>query len=279
MKRIIPQLTFCIYILLITISFSTWANQDHNVFDIDQALSVDEAVEQIKNTLQNQGIEIVATINHAQNAANVGLSLRPTQVLMFRKPFFDKGIIHRSQTIGIDIPFKILVYEDETGTINIKYNDVGYLIDRHELRVHDCKIHLLDAVMDQFGLNDNGIVTVPSNQSVADTIAKLRSVLKAAGFFIPIEINFGQDSRSLRDTSLLIFGNPKVGTLLMQNRQEIGLDLPQKFLVFEDENSQVNIAYNNPYFIAQRAGIQGLDTLLNNIANALKNFATQGANP
>ena len=275
MKRKIFLLLPCLFIL--SISSSSWA--DHfDGFDISDATSVDEAVAEIKETLLDQNFEITAVINHGQNAANVGLELRPTQVVMFRKLFFDATLIRRRQTAAIDIPLKILVYEDEFENIKLKYNDAGYLADRHEIRIRDFVLHRLDVRMDQFGLNDKGIIMVPSNQSVADTVVKLRTVLTDAGFFIPIQIDFHEEIRRLRDTTLLIFGNPNVGTQLMQNRQEIGLDLPQKYLIFENDG-QVNIAYNDPHFIAQRAGIQGLETLLDNIANALNNFANQGANP
>ena len=276
MKRKIFILLPCLFML--SISSGSWADR-YDVFDIRNATSVDEAVAEIVETLLDQNFEITSVINHAQNAAKVGLELRPTQVVMFRKLFFDATLIRRSQTVAIDLPMKMLVYEDEGGNIRVKYNDAGYLADRHETGIRDFVLHRLDASVDQFGLNDKGIIMVPSNQSVADTVTKLRTVLTDAGFFIPSQIDFHEDISRLRDTTLLIFGNPNVGTQLMQNRQEIGLDLPQKFLLFEDEDGQVNIAYNDPHFIAQRAGIQGLGTLLGNIAKALNNFANQEANP
>ena len=130
---------------------------------------------------------------------------------------------------------------------------------------------------------DNGVITIQSNQSVDATVFSLRTAILNAGFVIPLEIEFGADrarkKRRLPQSTLLVFGNPRVGTQLMQNQQEIGLDLPQKFLVFEDRRGQVHIAYNDPFFIAQRAGVQGLDPLLTNIANALRGLAEAGVNP
>lgn len=273
------------FLLLISVLFvlstavGSWADH-YGGFDISDAETVEEAVAEIVETLMDQNFEITAVINHAQNAANVGMDLPPTQVVLFRKRFFDGSLIRRSQTAAIDLPLKILVYEDpnDAGRIKLKSNDVGYLVDRHEIRFHDFVLRRLDTRMDQFGLNDKGLIMVPSNQSVADTVTTLRTVLDKAGFFIPIQIDYHEEFRRLRETTLLIFGNPNVGTQLMQNSQEIGLDLPQKFLVYEGDR-QVMIAYNDPHFIAQRAGIQGLDMLLGNIADALNNFANQGANP
>lgn len=275
MKRNIILLISILFVL--STSVGSWADH-YGGFDIRDAETVEDAVAEIKETLMDQNFEITAVINHAQNAARVFLDLPPTQVVLFRKLFFDWSLIRRNQTAGIDLPLKILVFEDEAGNIKLKSNDVGYLVDRHELRIRDFVLRRLDARMDQFGLNDKGLIMVPCNQSVADTVAKLRTVLSNAGFRIPIQIDYHEKIRRLPDTTLLIFGNPNVGTQLMQNSQEIGLDLPQKFLVFE-KHGRVMIAYNDPRFIAQRAGLQGLDMLLDNIANALNNFANQGANP
>jgi uncharacterized protein (DUF302 family) len=55
----------------------------------------------------------------------------------------------------------------------------------------------------------------------------------------------------------------------MQKRQSVGLDLPQKFLVWEDETQQVHIAYNDPLYLARRHGIEGLELLLETIADVL----------
>jgi len=276
MKRIFKHFTY--YLLSLSFSLTALADYDYQ-YDITHATSVDDAVLNITQTLIAQQFEIIAVINHQQNADNVGLSLRPTQVILFRKKYLESSLVNRSTTAAIDLPFKILIYENESGEIKLKSNDIGYLIDRHEIPVRQFGLRKLDATMDQFGLNNKGLIFTQSQQNVAETILKLRDILLTAGFFIAKEIDYSKQGHHQKDITLLIFGNPNVGSLLMQNRQEIGLDLPQKFLVFKDEEGQVQIAHNNPRFIAQRAGIQGLDTLLTNVGNALNNFATQGAIP
>lgn len=261
---------------------SAWAADEHNSFSIEDAASVDEAVARITAKLEKQGFDVVTTINHSANAASVPLELDPTQVIFFRSLRLETPLLRQSQTVGIDLPFKILVYEDTSG-IQFKFNDIGYLADRHDLRILNLGLLQLNNAQEQFGKLDNGVITIESNQSVDDTVFSLRTALLGAGFAIPLEIEFGADATgrrtSQRQTTLLVFGNPMVGTQLMQNRQEIGLDLPQKFLVFEDRKGQVHIAYNDPFFIAQRAGIQGLNQLLTNIANALSGLAEAGVNP
>ena len=156
------------------------------------------------------------------------------------------------------------MYEDTSG-IQFNFNDIGYLTDRHDLRILNLSLLLLNKAQEQFGKLDNGVIIIESNQSVDDTVFSLRTALVDAGLAIPLEIEFGADAAGrrtrLRQTTFLVFGNPNVGTQLMQNRQEIGLDLPQKFLVFEDRKGQVHIAYNDPFFIAQRAGHPGVGSI------------------
>lgn len=266
---------------------SVWATDEPNSFSIEDATSVDEAVDRITARFEQQGFEVVAVINHSANADRVGLELDPTQVIFFRSLRFENRLLPRSQTIALDFPFKILVYEGTSGIqlkLNIKFNDIGHLIDRHDLRILDFPLGFLNRAQEQFGDLDNGILMVASEQSVANTVASLRAAIEGTkGFAVPFQFEFGafptHSSKNPRQSTLLVFGNPNAGTPLMQNRQEIGLDLPQKFLVFEDHEGQVFILYNDPFFIAKRAGIQGEQQRLAAIAIALRRFAEAGASP
>jgi len=101
--------------------------------------------------------------------------------------------------------------------------------------------------------------------------------LQDNGFFIPFTFDFSGKSKHGKPAQLIIFGNPKIGTPLMQNRQSIGLDLPQKFLVWEDEEGLTHVTFNDPKFLGKRHGLQGMDTLLSNIANRLKTLANKAS--
>jgi uncharacterized protein (DUF302 family) len=106
-------------------------------------------------------------------------------------------------------------------------------------------------------------------------------MLSADGFRIPLVIdhraNAASVGKELRPNKLIIFGNPNVGTGLMQNRPTVGIDLPLKFLVWEDADGTVRITYNDPGFIGRRHKIKGLNDTLDNISSALNNFATVAA--
>ena len=108
---------------------------------------------------------------------------------------------------------------------------------------------------------DNGLVTVRSAHGVKDTIDRLAADVTAKGMRVFARIDHAQGANevglALRPTELLIFGNAKGGTPLMQSRQTIGLDLPLKALAFEDADGTVWLCYNDPAWIAVRHGVAG----------------------
>jgi uncharacterized protein (DUF302 family) len=123
----------------------------------------------------------------------------------------------------------------------------------------------------------DGLVTLKSAHSVDDTVNKLESVLESKGMNIFGRVNHAAGAEKagleLRPTQVLIFGNPKVGTPLMQCVQSVAIDLPQKALVWEDEAGEVWLAYNDPAYLAARHSISGCDEVLKKVSGALGNFA------
>ncbi|MBQ0832626.1 DUF302 domain-containing protein [Marinobacter sp.] len=123
----------------------------------------------------------------------------------------------------------------------------------------------------------DGLIAVKSNHSVVATADKLEAVLNDKGMTIMNRINHGAGAESagleLRPTELVIFGNPKVGTPLMQCVQSVAIDLPQKALIWEDENGQVWLGYNDPAYLKARHGIEGCDAVLAKVSGALATFA------
>ena len=78
---------------------------------------------------------------------------------------------------------------------------------------------------------------------------------------------------TLAPTELVIFGNPKVGTPLMNCERTIAIDLPQKALIWEDEGGDVWLAYNDPAELAKRHDLKGCEAVIEKVAGALANFA------
>ncbi|MET2826607.1 DUF302 domain-containing protein [Mesorhizobium shangrilense] len=106
---------------------------------------------------------------------------------------------------------------------------------------------------------DNGLITIQSRFGVTETIDRLVETVQRAGLLVFARIDHAAGARdvgaSLRPTELLIFGNPKGGTPLMQDRQLAGIDLPLKALGWEDEQGKVWLSCNDPHWIAERHGL------------------------
>ena len=119
----------------------------------------------------------------------------------------------------------------------------------------------------------DGVVDVPSDFDVAETADRLETLLKDKGMTVFDRLGHSEAAAKigveLRDTQLIIFGNPKVGSPLMKCRQSVAIDLPQKALIWEDEDGKVFISYNDPAYLKARHGITGCDQVLAKIDKAV----------
>ena len=122
-----------------------------------------------------------------------------------------------------------------------------------------------------------GVVNVKSAFNVKKTADRMESILKAKGMTIFNRINHSENAEKtgvkLRDTILIIFGNPKVGSPLMKCQQSVAIDLPQKALIWEDAEGNVWISYNDPVYLKKRHQITGCDKNLMKIKKALAGIA------
>lgn len=129
----------------------------------------------------------------------------------------------------------------------------------------------------------DGLVNVQSAFTVKQTAERMENLLKEKGMTIFNRIKHSQGADkvgiTLRDTQLIIFGNPKVGSLLMKCQQSIAIDLPQKALIWQDEEAKVWISYNSPGYLQKRHHMVGCEGVIGKIEKALaaiaKSVATQ----
>jgi len=107
-------------------------------------------------------------------------------------------------------------------------------------------------------MSTNGLVTTASAHSAKETIDRLEAEVKSKGLTVFARIDHAAGAlavgMALRPTELLIFGNARGGTPLMQAHQSVGIDLPLKALAFEDSAGKVWLAYNDPVWLATRHG-------------------------
>ena len=260
-------------------------------------LSINNAYSNLKTALdENENISIVQELDHSQNAASVDMNLEPTQIIFFGNPNLGTPLMQKNQLAGLDLPQKILFYKDEGRNI-ILYNSVEYLSSRHDLngvgtldQISGALENLATGVSNEEVLTaenrtvdfKEGIITKQSTQNFNETYARLKNALNTnENISIIAELDHQANAASvdmdLRPTRIIIFGNPNLGTPLMQSEQTTGLDLPQKMLVWENGDGEVFISYNDPDFIAERHNIDDAQETLNTIGMALDNLSNAAA--
>jgi uncharacterized protein (DUF302 family) len=117
----------------ILLMVTTSAAADKGLVVKPSAYGVDETLNRLEEVVKKKGLTIFTRIDHSAGAAKVQLNLRPTQVLIFGNPKMGTALMQSSQTVGIDLPMKVLAWQDEAGKVWIAYNDPSYLADRHQI--------------------------------------------------------------------------------------------------------------------------------------------------
>jgi uncharacterized protein (DUF302 family) len=124
---------------------------------------------------------------------------------------------------------------------------------------------------------EESLIRFKSPYTAQATADRFETIAKEKGLNVFARINHRQNAAGvdmeLRPTEVIIFGNPKVGTPLMLCAQEVGIDLPQKVLIMEDENEQVWLSYNNPEYLKNRHNIEGCDPVLTKIDGVLSTLS------
>ena len=130
-------------------------------------------------------------------------------------------------------------------------------------------------------VNKEGLTTAPSNFGPKETMERLETELRAQGMNIFARIDHAAGAREagleLRPTEVIIFGDARGGTPLMQGNQTAGIDLPLKALVWQDAANQSWISYNEPSWIAQRHGLTNIDPVVSKMTALLRAVTTKAA--
>ena len=98
--------------------------------------SVDDTLGKLQNILEAKGIAVFALIDHSGEAAKVGMKMRPTKLLIFGNPKGGTPLMLAAPSIAIDLPLKILIWQDDQEKVWVSYNTPEYLAERHGLPPH-----------------------------------------------------------------------------------------------------------------------------------------------
>jgi len=104
---------------------------DNGIVNTPSRYSVDQTVEKLQALLYAKGVTVFALVNHSGEAAKVGMSMRPTKLLIFGNPKAGTPLMLAAPSAALDLPLKILVWEDSEGKVWISYNRPEYLQARH----------------------------------------------------------------------------------------------------------------------------------------------------
>lgn len=190
-----------------------------------------------------------------------------------------------------------MTYQDNNNDVFLTYNSVDYLSNRYDL-TGVVSLSTLESVLKSIISEASGgsiipaqnsaialgqgIITKTSTRTFDETYNTLKAALENNSNLriiaeVDHQVNATDIGMDLMPTRLIIFGNPNLGTPLMQNKQTTANDLPQKMLVWEDEMGVVKVAYNDPDFLKLRHNITDNDTVLETVSMALNNLSNGAA--
>jgi uncharacterized protein (DUF302 family) len=118
-------------VIVFFFSFSTITRAADGLIVVKSPHSPKDTMERLEAVVKEKGLTIFARIDHAAGAAKVGKKLRSTELLIFGNPQGGTPFMECSQTVGIDLPLKALVWEDASGQVWLGYNDPEFLAKRH----------------------------------------------------------------------------------------------------------------------------------------------------
>jgi uncharacterized protein (DUF302 family) len=131
--------------------------------------------------------------------------------------------------------------------------------------------------------NREGLTTIPSRFDPKETMDRLETEIRAHGMNVFARIDHAADAAevglTLRPTEVIIFGNARGGTPLMQLLQTVGIDLPLKALIWRDAAGKTWISYNEPRWIAQRHGVTDAQPAITKMTDLLNTISRKAANP
>lgn len=245
----------------------------------------------------NPAIRIVAQIDHRANAASIGTELQPNTLVVFGNPNLGTPLMERNPFAGLDLPQKMLVFETD-GDVYVGYNPTDYLVARYGRRllqvdtlatIANALRNLAQTATGATNIDDSlsigairtklgrGWRRVRSKHSFEGTYRRLTDAIAASPANVAFTVDHAQNApnNELQPLRLVVFGNPAVGTPLMQESPSTGIDLPLKILLRQDEDGAVWVAYNTVRFLSRRHGLNSVD--LERVTTALSNFVRVAA--
>ncbi len=141
------------FVLLLFFSMTVSAQAVDGTVNVASSFSVQATADRLEIIMQKKGLTVFNRIKHSEGAKLAGIDLRKTELLIFGNPVVGAPLMKCQQTVAIDLPQKMLVWEDKDGKVWITYNSPQYLRDRHTISGCDKIIAKLEKVLASISLS------------------------------------------------------------------------------------------------------------------------------
>jgi len=123
---------------------------DNGLVSVKSSHDVATTADKLETVLKSKGMNVFGRVNHAAGAEKAGMSLRPTEVVIFGNPKVGTPLMKCAQSVAIDLPQKALIWEDEAGQVWLAYNDPAYLANRHQIEGCDEVLQKVTGALSKF---------------------------------------------------------------------------------------------------------------------------------
>ncbi len=277
---------------------------EYGLLTAPSALTADETIAALDAAFEaNEMVNLALRIDHQANGATVDMAIPPSTAYIFGNPNLGTPLMAENILASLDLPLRMLAWEDADGDVFVSYDSPGFLRARYGLSTVDTQLELATTALAAFasagtgtsiqptegeasavGPSD-GIMTVTSTLDAPTTFAQLTAAIEsnpnlniAPNGIVDHQANAQSVDLELPFSSVVIFGNPAVGTPLIEGSLSIALDLPLKMAVVENE-SEVMVIYNDPAFLAAKHQLEGQTAMTDMVAAALAGLATAATTP
>jgi len=129
-------------------------SENDGLVTVSAEAGVEQTVDRITTDIENSELTLMTTVDHAANAASVDMELPPTTLLIFGNPAAGTPLMQASRTVAIDLPQKMLVWEDD-GQTKVTYNDPEYLANRHDIDGQSDRLAQINSVLEGLATGEN----------------------------------------------------------------------------------------------------------------------------
>ncbi len=233
----------------------------------------------LENIAADPGLQLVADIDHSRLGHEAGSPMPPSRVLIFSDRQLESELIKLEPLAALDLPLRLLSFESgEGGTNRVIYNSFDYLESRYGLEgdglaelatryqegMDRATSGLPQESIARFADNamqPDGIITIDSPYDFKETVARVRAAIDAQSDTVYFgEVDFQENAREqgieLPPSYMILFGGPGPGGKAMAGSPTLGLDgFCQKFLIWQDEQGQVHLSFNDLIALARRQDV------------------------